>query len=112
MREIVLDTETTGGMDGRDSLAFNNYLLYQINDCWGLGGRFEYYELENGGLGLTPAGANSGDVYQLTLGINHKPHANVIVRPEVRFDWDDDLVAGLEDGTEQTTFGVDTIFLF
>ena len=49
----------------------------------------------------------------LTLGVNHKPHANVTIRPEIRWDWDDDLIAGLEDGDDdQFTFGIDSIFLF
>ena len=52
------------------------------------------------------------DLYALTLGLNYRASANLIVRPEVRFDWDDDSVAGLQDGDNQETFGVDTIFLF
>ena len=42
--------------------------------------------------------------------VNHRPHANVIVRPEIRWDWDDDRIAGLENNDDdQTTFGIDTI---
>ena len=58
------------------------------------------------------------DIYALTLGVNYRPHGNVIVRPEIRWDWNDDQVqvAGsdlLENGDDnQTTFGIDTIFTF
>jgi hypothetical protein len=35
-----------------------------------------------------------------------------VVRPEIRWDWDDDGLIGLEDGTDQTTFGIDSILTF
>ncbi|TWT92104.1 porin [Stieleria varia] len=103
-----LDTEDNTGATVRETFDINQYLLYSVNDCLGYGARFEWYNEE--GV-FSPVGT-SADIYALTLGVNYKPHANVIVRPEVRFDWDDDQVAGLEDGTDQTTFGFDTIFLF
>jgi len=30
-----------------------------------------------------------GNFFELTLGLNWTPHANFIVRPEVRYDWFD-----------------------
>lgn len=104
-----LDTEDAMANTVRETFGVNQYLIYSINDCWAAGGRFEWYNTE--GTLNAPVGTDS-DVYALTLGINHKPHANVIVRPEVRFDWDDDQIAGLTQGDDQTTFGIDTIFLF
>lgn len=105
----LLDTEnsTAAGVTtaGRETFGINQYLIKSINDCTSVGARFEWWNTEAGGTG-------DSDVYALTLGVNHRPHANVIVRPEVRWDWDDDEIAGLEDGDEQTTFGVDTIFTF
>lgn len=101
-----LDTENNVGVPVRDTFGINQYLIKTINDCWAVGGRFEWWNAEFDGLG-------DNDVYALTLGVNHKPHANVIVRPEVRWDWDDSgVTAGLEDGDEQFTFGMDTILLF
>jgi hypothetical protein len=80
-----------------------------------LGGRFEWYQ--NEGV-YTDAGQNA-DIYQLTLGMNVRPQANVLVRPEIRWDWVDNnaavLAAGnnvVEAGDDQATFGIDTIFLF
>ncbi len=29
----------------------------------------------------------AGDFYELTLGLNWRPHQNIIVRPECRWDW-------------------------
>ncbi len=79
---------------------FTNYLLYDINDCWGAGFRYEYFEDLNGavvpgvGLGGFPPGlapapiAVLGSKYNdLTLGLNWKPNKNVTMRSEVRWDW-------------------------
>ena len=109
----LLDSENADGRTVRDTFGINQYLIKTINDCWAVGGRFEWWNNEN--FDDTLSRTVDGDVYALTLGINHRPHANVIVRPEIRWDWDsgDDLVAGLEDGDDdQFTFGVDTILTF
>ncbi|TWT83338.1 hypothetical protein CA13_48030 [Planctomycetes bacterium CA13] len=92
----------------RETFDINQYLIYTVNDCWAFGGRFEWYNEE----GIYSAVGNDADIYALTLGANYKPHANVTVRPEIRWDWDDDQVVGLEDGDSQTTFGIDSIFTF
>ncbi len=107
----VLATNFADGTNARDTVGLNQYLIKTINDCWAVGARFEWWNVED--LGNADA-----DIYALTLGVNHRPHANVIVRPEIRWDWNDDraTVAGntlLEDNDdEQFTFGVDTILTF
>ena len=100
-----LDTEDGAGADARNTYGFNNYLIKEINDCWGIGSRFEWWSTRTG------TGPRS-NIYALTVGANYKPHANVVVRPEIRWDWDDDGLIGLEDGTDQTTFGIDSILTF
>ena len=103
----VLSTEDAAGNNVRDTVGINQYLIRTINDCWAIGGRMEWWNVQNG------AAVTDSDVYALTLGVNYRPHANVVVRPEIRWDWDDDSVAGLEDGDDsQTTFGMDTIITF
>jgi hypothetical protein len=102
----VLDTTDGNGNSVRDTFDINQYLIYTLNDCWAIGGRFEWYQ--NSGV-YSP---EMSDIYQATVGVNYKPHANVLIRPEIRGDWDNDEVSGLEDGRKQTTFGIDTIFLF
>ncbi len=91
-------------------------MIKTLSDCWAVGARFEWYNVDNldGEATVDPSAPvfSEGDVYALTLGVNHKPHANVTIRPEIRFDWDDDGVVGLEDGDDQTTFGIDTVFTF
>ena len=111
LQSDVLATDFADGTNARDSFGINQYLIKTINDCWGVGARFEWWNVEEGPQ-------PDADVYALTLGVNYRPHANVIVRPEIRWDWDDDgvLIGGnslLENGDDdQTTFGVDTIFTF
>ena len=106
----LLSTEDAAGATQRETFGINQYLIKTLSDCWALGARFEYYNHE--GVFTGQAAGVDSDTYALTFGVNHRPHANVTIRPEVRFDWDDDNVVGLEDGTEQTTFGIDTIFTF
>ncbi|MFG0289884.1 MAG: outer membrane beta-barrel protein [Rhodopirellula sp. JB044] len=112
----VLESEDATGATARSTFGINQYLLYSINDCLAIGGRFEWYNhdgiFDDGG---DPAIANNGgDVYSLTSGINYKPHSNVILRPEIRWDWaagDERFI--LEDGDDdQFSFGMDSIFLF
>lgn len=109
----ILATENAAGQTVRDSIGYNSYLLYTMSDCLAVGGRLEYWENESGGENF--------DYLDLTLGINFKPHANILVRPEIRWDWVDGDLANLAasggpmlDGNrdEQTTFGIDTIFTF
>lgn len=95
-----------GGGAG-EILSFNNYLLYTVNDCWGFGGRLEWWESDGNDVDAT-----SHDILALTLGANYRPHANVVFRPEVRWDWfgpDIETNQGLADST---TFGVDMIVTF
>jgi len=58
----------------------NQYLFYTINDCWKIGGRMEWWKTNT----IT---GSSTSFYEMTAGVNYKPHANVTVRPEVRYDW-------------------------
>lgn len=102
-----LDTEDINGANARDTYGINQYLVKQINDCWGVGTRFEWWAAKNG------ANAGRSHVYDLTFGVNYRPHANLVFRPEVRFDWDKDRIAGLQNGDdEQTTFAIDGILTF
>ncbi len=89
---------------------FSNYLLYDINDCWGFGIRYEYFEDLDGavvpgvGLGGFPPGlapapiAVLGSKYNdVTIGLNWKPNKNVTMRSEVRWDWAENAgIAGVK----------------
>ena len=78
------DLGVTDGPVDAEWYGLNQYLLYDINRTWGAGMRFEWFRDDDGAR--TPA-AVAGDYYELTAGLNWKPHANIRVRPEVRWDW-------------------------
>jgi len=62
----------------------NQYLQYQINDCWATGMRIEWFRDNDGARVIT---GNEGNYYELTWGLNWKYNANVMFRPELRYDW-------------------------
>ncbi len=126
----LLDTENAIGETVRDTFGINQYLIRSFGDCVQIGGRFEWWQVQADSQGFYGSGAPAGlntiasgdyDIYALTLGMNVKPHANVTIRPEIRWDWvegsTDNLAIAdfslLEDNSDkQTTFGIDTIITF
>lgn len=105
----ILSTEDEAGNTVRETFGINQYLLKTINDCWAVGARFEWYNAE--GVFDTAPGTDT-DIYALTAGVNYRPNANMIIRPEVRWDFDNDEAVEVLDGTDQFTFGIDSIFTF
>lgn len=112
----ILIADDQDGNVARRTYGWNQYLLYTVNDCWAFGSRFEWYQ--NEGVFTDPG--ETANIYAYTLGANYRPHANVIIRPEVRWDsvFNRTAVAAagnsvLENNdSSQTTFGFDTILLF
>ncbi len=105
-----LDTDDDAGNLGRNTFDINQYLIYSLSDRLALGGRFEWYEANRTGVF-----ADDLNIYALTGGVNYRPSANVIVRPEIRRDWafgPDTTGILADDDSTQTTFGIDTIFTF
>jgi hypothetical protein len=128
-----LNTEDAAGNQIRNTRGINQYLIYQINDRWAAGTRFEWWNVsensvgfygDNANLGAVNAitnGAGRSDVYGLTFGLNYRPNSNVLIRPEVRWDFvkEDrallnaaDITLNENNDSAQATFGIDTIFLF
>jgi hypothetical protein len=91
-----------------DEYGLNQYLIYTVNDCWGVGSRLEWWNSDAGfnhGGQNAPAGG-SHSYYAATFGANYKPHANVVIRPEYRHDW-------FPHGDySQNIVGIDAIFTF
>ena len=89
------------GTDKRDNTGFNQYLLYTVNDCVGIGGRYEWFKTD--GVSINA----------ITGGINIRPHANMIIRPEYRHQWSE--TAGALDAlfaADTDIFGCDMIFTY
>ncbi|TWU54556.1 hypothetical protein Poly51_32750 [Rubripirellula tenax] len=119
----LLNSKNAAGETVRETFGINQYLIRSINDRVQLGGRFEWWNVQadSQGYGLPAAAIGDYDIFAMTLGMNIKPHANVTIRPEIRWDWVDgnkDRLAAadfalLEDNAgDQTTFGIDTIFTY
>ncbi len=104
-------TNANGGSDAQ-WYGTAGYLTYTINDQFSTTGRLEWFNDQDGYRGL---GTN---VYEATLGLAIKPFAadaigqNLVIRPEVRFDYADDRT--FDGGTDRTqaTFGIDAFFTF
>ncbi len=101
------------------------YVLYDINPCWSLGFRYEWFADDDGvrvaGLG-NPTGipllAVPSHWQEASLGLHYQPNANVLVRTEVRWDWVDPLVPTVDapfddfDKLHQFLWGTDLIVKF
>jgi hypothetical protein len=89
-----------------DTLSLNNYLFYKWSECWAAGARLEW--LKDGRFSDGQYIGTAGEVIDLTVGLNYRPAANVVVRPELR--WDDYEAASLLQDT--FLFGVDTVITY
>jgi hypothetical protein len=101
---------------GEDNFSLVQYLFYTVNDCVKVGGRVEWWRGDdvtgftfadfdgNPRTNISPAAAQS--YYEATFGVNIKPNANLVFRPEIRQDW-----APFAD-YDETIFGVDVIALW
>ena len=61
----------------------------------------------------------AGNFYELTAGVNWRPHANFVFRPEIRYDWYDGTTnlanqLPFDNGTkdDQLLLAVDMIFTY
>lgn len=87
---------------GNDQVSLCNYLIYQLSDCVSAGSRLEWWK------------SDGQSINEFTVGLNVKPHSNVVIRPEIRHDWNPGtgaLLNGRADD-EQTSFNFDVIFTF
>lgn len=127
---IQTDAQTASGQQNAEWYGINQYAFYRINCRWTAGARVEWFRDDDGFAvtGLRPgnpiAGASfPGNFYEVTLGLNYKPNANIVIRPEVRWDWYDGLAnqnGGVpvtfpyNDGTSKNQFliGIDGIVQF
>ncbi|MGQ9821405.1 MAG: porin [Thermogutta sp.] len=118
------NAEDARGVDSQ-WYGINQYFFYTINPCWKFGTRVEWFRDSDGtrvtgiGDGNRLAGASfPGDFYEISVGLNWSPRANILVRPELRWDWyePEGSVATLPydsgDRDDQFLFGCDFILKF
>ncbi len=102
--ENVDGFQTDGNGRGGDAtwFGFTEWLTYQMNCCWTMGFRAEWFRDTNGtrvapvgdfttpptpGANTDSAGGFSGDFSDLTYGFNYKYSGNLTIRPEIRYDF-------------------------
>ncbi|MEX2286258.1 MAG: outer membrane beta-barrel protein [Planctomycetaceae bacterium] len=105
--EGAFDFATTGVVG--DSVGFENYAFYQINDTLKAGARLEWLKAD----GVT--------YYTITGGVNIKVSENLLIRPEVKHLWAPGVPGGAA-GTiasnvadvygNSTVFGIDAVLSF
>ena len=92
----------------------NQYLFYTVNDCWKAGLRFEWFRDDDGVRVPTSTRGVAGDYYEVSLGANWTPNCNLVVRPELRYDWydgaDTPFIGASRDN--MLTAAIDIIFIY
>ncbi len=103
-----LFTNNAAGVGLRNTFGNINYLIYQLNDTWSLGQRFEWFNYSSEVNGIKNA-----DIYNHTVGVNYRPMKNLVFRPEVRWIWDKEKLGVNEGGFgTATVFGTDMVFSY
>jgi len=67
-----------------------NYLIYRFSDRLGVGVRAEWFRDDDGTRVIGFRSQNPitpGTFYDLTVTLNYRPRPNVIIKPELRWDW-------------------------
>ena len=83
--------------DTDNDVAITQYLFYNINNTYAVGGRFEWIkQIDNGD--------DVDSQFQTTLGVNIRPRDNLVIRPEVRLQSDHIY--------DDAPFGIDAILVF
>ncbi|MCA9263989.1 MAG: porin [Planctomycetales bacterium] len=93
-----------------NNIGLNQYLLYSLSDRVGAGLRMEWWQGDDvtgydyGGRSAAPTDDTS--YYAVTAGLNYKPHANITMRPEIRWNWSPAL------DFDEAVFGMDWYLTF
>jgi hypothetical protein len=91
--------QSTGGLSQlvrhAEWTSLAQYFTYQFCQNWSVGTRIEWFRDKHGervqplGIGNMSYGRFPGDFFEITLGLNWQPSRNIMIRPEVRWDWFD-----------------------
>jgi hypothetical protein len=106
---LTTDDNSAGDGIHQDDKSIVNYVFYTINDCWALGSRIEWWKSNNVVVG------DNTSFYEATAGVNYRPLANLVVRPEIRYDWTpaaDTVNQALGKNYDQWWFGIDGVYTF
>ena len=117
-----LGTQSDGAPLGGTALwtGIDQYLYYSVSKEWKAGARFEWFQDTDGTrVGLNrPSNPNKpplpGNYFSLTVGPNYLPTENLLIRPELRWDFYSGDALPYNDGTktQQLMLGFDMILKF
>ncbi len=96
VHDLGVENNALAGGAAADWYGLNQYYIYTLSSQWAACVRAEWFRDQDGvcvtGPGNIPgvrawAGHGfEGNFYEVTAGLNWRPHANVTFRPEVRYD--------------------------
>ncbi len=111
-----IGTNSSGDPSNAQWLSLNQALLHAINDQTSWGIRGEWFHDNDGALIANPETGDllgQGNLFGLTLGINHTPTMNLLIRPEIRYDWSSGgLPFDDQTSSRQVTAGFDVVWSF
>lgn len=105
-----INTNNPGLAAGNEWYGLNQYVFRSLNDCWKVGLRYEIFQDRTGARVIALPGAEKWQA--ATVGANWTPNQNLIVRPEVRWDWVSNNSQPWNGRNSVATFAVDAIFKF
>ncbi|HMO15563.1 MAG TPA: outer membrane beta-barrel protein [Pirellulaceae bacterium] len=91
----------TGGINNYN-FGVNQYLFYRWSKRIDLGQRLEWWKSD-----LNGAGARS--TYAYTTGLNYRASSNVVIRPEIRYNWGEQFQNA---DLRSANFGIDAVIQF
>ncbi|MEZ6092843.1 MAG: outer membrane beta-barrel protein [Pirellulaceae bacterium] len=100
----LVDFNSTGAGDKR-SIGLNQYLLYDLNDKWRAGTRFEWWRTE-----VSPG--DNADLLAWTVGLNYQRSSHLVFRPELRWNRDNQGVLIPAGDNQKIGFGCDMIYTY
>ncbi len=111
----TVDIITGPGFKGAKWHGVEARLQYKLNTQWSVAGRIEKFTDSNG-FALFPNTTVAGDYNAVTIGAQWKPTAALLIRPELRYDWqsNNNGVNAFNGGKtdRQTSVNVDLIYQF
>lgn len=111
----TVDIITGPGFKGAKWHGVEARLQYKLNSQWSVAGRIEKFQDKNG-FALFPNTTVAGNYNAVTIGAQWKPMAALLIRPELRHDWQSNHngVNAFNSGKSdhQTSVNVDLIYQF
>jgi hypothetical protein len=107
---LASDYVTSDGFIGdptfhNQDIGIANYLYYTVSEKVALGGRAEWWKSNQ-------VNGENTSFYEITGGINYWVNANVVVRPEMRYDWTPSEASLNDFQYNRGIFGVDAVITF